>query len=516
MQGNYIGTDATGTVAMGNLGDGIFISSSDNTIIGGTTPGARNIISGNTGTGIIDGSDGTLVQGNYIGTDVTGTIALGNGSAGIQIPGTNTTIGGTTPGAGNIISANASGLYLQRGGNLVQGNYIGTDVTGTVPLGNTTGVFIPGPNNTIGGTTAGARNIISGNSFGVVIQGSGSTGNVVLGNYIGTDVTGTSALGNTSLGVVIFSSASNNSIGGAAAGAGNTIAFNGLDGVFVRSATGRVTTGNSILSNSIFSNGNLGIDLGPVNADGVTANDLDDPDTGANNLQNFPVVTSAESVPSGTTIQGSLNSTPNTTFTVQFFSNPDCDPLGNGEGETFLGSTSVTTDANGDITFSATVPGVAPIGQVVTATATDPAGNTSEFSSCSSAVVSGDTTPPVVTASLIPVGDGDDEGTTGDSDEGTFRVEFSATDNTDPTPNVVAVLVIPGIADISVTNGQIIEFEVDDEGTSVETEDGLLEIEAPSLTLRVTATDALGNTAVAEAQPTGLSDDNDSEDEADD
>ena len=338
-----------------------------------------------------------------------------------------------------------------------------------------------------------------------------------MGNYIGTDVTGMAALGNTNGGVAIFFSASNNAIGGTAAGAGNTIGFNGLDGVLVRSVAGQATTNNSILSNSIFSNTNLGINLKPVNSDGVTANDLGDPDTGANNLQNFPEVTSASSIPSGTTIEGSLNSTPSTIFTLQFFSNPACDtPSGHGEGETFLGSASVTTDSTGNVSFSATVPGSAPIGQVVTATATDPAGNTSEFSSCTSAVVSGDTTPPVVTASLIPVGDGDDEGTASDSDEGTFRIEFSVTDDTDPTPNVVAVLVIPGHADISVTNGQIIEFEFDDEGTSVETEDGLLEIEATNLTLKVTATDASGNTAVAEAEPTGLSADNDSEDEADD
>jgi hypothetical protein len=143
-------------------------------------------------------------------------------------------------------------------------------------------------------------------------------------------------------------------------------------------------TGNSILSNSIHSNGttvkHLGIDLGAdLNTDGVTPNDAGDGDTGANNLQNFPVITMAVSTAGTTNVQGTLNSTPDQTFNLQFFSNQTCDAAGNGEGQTFLGSTSVTTDANGNASFNTTLATATSAGQFVTATATDAPSNTSEF-----------------------------------------------------------------------------------------------------------------------------------------
>jgi hypothetical protein len=170
----------------------------------------------------------------------------------------------------------------------VLGNYIGTDVTGTKALGNRTGVRIVRPTNTIGGTTVEARNLISGNDFsGVSIESNQAQDNQVLGNYIGTDVTGTQNLGNGSYGVGISRFVSNNTVGGTASGAGNIIAFNGAstsygDGVSFDDEAG---SGNAILSNAIFSNGHLGIDL---DLNGVTANDPGDGDTGSNNLQNFP------------------------------------------------------------------------------------------------------------------------------------------------------------------------------------------------------------------------------------
>ncbi len=117
-----------------------------------------------------------------------------------------------------------------------------------------------------------------------------------------------------------------------------------------------------------------------------------------------------------------------------------------------------------------------------------------------------DTTPPNISAALVPVGEGDE---VGDDDEGRFRISFSANDVCDQSPSVTAVLAVAGVPDIPVTDGQIIEFEFDDEDTEVDVEDGILEIEAPALTLQVTATDASGNTAVATAQPPGLSPDND-------
>ncbi len=384
VQGNYIGTDVTGTVALGNSSDGVFVSGSPGVIIGGTTGPARNVISANGGRGVeIFGATatGVVVQGNMIGVGVTGTTALGNSADGVVVSGApGNTIGGASAGAGNVVSANgAMGveiLDLGATGNVILGNHIGTDISGGANLGNVLyGVFINGaPGNSIGGTAAGARNVISGNDAGVFISGIGASGNVVQGNFVGTTASGTAALGNAFDGVRVGGSAGNNSIGGAAAGAANNIGFNGGNGVLIDSGTG-----NAILSNSIFSNTALGIDLG---FDGVTPNDPGDPDIGANNLQNFPVLSAAQSSSFGTTVTGSLNSTASSTFTLQFFYESACDPSGNGEGRTFMGSLSRGTDGSGNASFGQTFPTIVGAGNWVTATATDAGGNTSEFSAC--------------------------------------------------------------------------------------------------------------------------------------
>jgi uncharacterized repeat protein (TIGR01451 family) len=201
-----------------------------------------------------------------------------------------------------------------------------------------------------------------------------ATNNAVKGNRIGTRSDGTTALPNAGDGVIVLNSASNNQIGGVA-GEGNIIAFN--IGVGVRIDSG---TGNAILTNAITANQGLGIDLSPA---GITANDSGDGDSGANNLQNFPVLQTANSVGGGgSMVQGTLNSTASATFTIQFFANDVCDASGNGEGQLFLGSTSVTTNASGNVTFNAPLAGAATTGQFVTATATSAQGNTSEFSAC--------------------------------------------------------------------------------------------------------------------------------------
>jgi hypothetical protein len=254
VQGNYIGTDVSGTVALGNY-EGVVIVNAASNMIGGTAGGARNVISGNTthGVWIRIGSTGNQVQGNYIGTDVTGTAALGNRTSGVSIieDADGNTIGGAAAGAGNVISGSAYGVYISgsaASGNLVQGNYIGTDITGTAALGNGTGVEIYGaPSNTIGGTTTGARNVISANATGVYMSGSSATGNQIEGNYIGTDVTGTADLGNSALGVNIYD-APGNTIGGTAAGAGNVISGNNGSGVRIggSGATGNLVQGNYI------------------------------------------------------------------------------------------------------------------------------------------------------------------------------------------------------------------------------------------------------------------------------
>jgi CSLREA domain-containing protein len=347
---------------------------------------------------------GNVIEGNFIGTDVTGSVDLGNGQDGVNIgfAAPNNIIGGTTSNARNLISGNTNGVSISGSGatgNVVQGNLIGTDVTGTVALGNLRGIWVSSALNTIGGTTPGARNVISGNtgssifSRGIRIYGAAATGNKVQGNFIGTDVTGTGDLGNLIDGVAISNGANNNAIGGTATAAGNIIAFNGGDGVFVETGTG-----NAILGNSIFSNDGLGIDLG---SDGITPNDAGDGDAGANGLQNFPVVTSA--VAGSTTVEVTLNSTPNTIFRLELFSNSSCDASGNGEGAKFIGvSSDVTTDETGNHTVTINLLTTVPVGHFITATVTDPNNNTSEFSACQAVAPAPTPTPTPVPGITLP------------------------------------------------------------------------------------------------------------------
>ena len=257
--GNIIGLDSTGTEAVGNGstngGDGISIGDASSNTIGGTTAADRNIISGNFLRGVdIEGATATVVEGNYIGTDITGTVALGNGVtqayAGVYIyNAAGNMIGGTVAGAGNVIAA--SGSYGVRidgpaTGNLVAGNEIGTNAAGTAALPNTYyGIFINGAdNNTIGGTTAAAFNVVSGNRLdGININGSD---NLVEGNEIGTNAAGTAALANGGNGVTIDNGGSGNTIGGATTTAANLISGNTGYGIQVDGAT---TTGNIVANN---------------------------------------------------------------------------------------------------------------------------------------------------------------------------------------------------------------------------------------------------------------------------
>jgi titin len=372
VQGNRIGTDETGAAPLGNqIGVQIFGGSTLNNIIGGS--GAGNLISGNRGEGVAVNSPRNTVQANFIGTDVSGTRAVPN-DIGVSLGEGGNLIGGVAPGDENLVSGNRSyGVFISGGrNNLVQGNRVGTDVSGTVALGNGEGVFInTGSGNTIGGVVAGAGNLISGNRLnGVTILDSG---NRVQGNLVGTDISGTTAVANGRSGVLIdFVLASGNLIGGADAGAGNTIAFNGGAGVVVQGAG---ATGNRIQGNAIHSNAGLGIDLG---GDGVTPNDPGDADSGPNQLQNFPVLCVALAGAT-TRVAGTVNSLANTTFTLDFYASAEADPSGFGEGERYLGSALVTTDGSGDARFEVTLAAPTTPGEAVTATATDPAGNTSEF-----------------------------------------------------------------------------------------------------------------------------------------
>ena len=254
-----------------------------------------------------------MIEGNYIGLNPTGSSALGNAAYGVSL----TQTGGSVPGATidrNVLSASGlSGINIGNNvsGAIVTGNFIGTDATGTISVPSLNGIFLAGINATIGGTSAAARNVISGNSQnGVMVGGSGHS---ILGNFIGTTVTGTAPLPNLIDGVAIQNS-SNNTIGGVAAGQANTIAFNGAIGIDVISGTN-----NAIRGNSIYSNGALGIDLGD---NGATANDPGDGDTGPNNFQNFPVPTSASDRQH--VVAGTFNSTATTAFALDFFASPSC------------------------------------------------------------------------------------------------------------------------------------------------------------------------------------------------
>ncbi len=227
----------------------------------------------------------------------------------------------------------------------------------------------------------GSANIISGNAEnGISFSGKNvgpvtvtAEGNRILGNYIGTDITGKEALGNGTDGIWFYNNAYNNIIGGNEPGSGNIIAFNKRAGVHVGGNTGP-GTGNAILSNSIHSNGSIGIDLG---GNGVTPNDAGDPDTGPDNLQNFPVPETISFSTGSVTIAGSLNSEASKTCTIQFFVSKAANSTDYGEGQNYLGSQSVTTGADGNALFTATFPVKSSWGTVITLTATDQAGNSS-------------------------------------------------------------------------------------------------------------------------------------------
>ncbi len=377
IQRNYIGVNGLGTSGIPNT-DGIVVVQSGPLII-------DNLISGNSDDGIDISGDGpaTTIQGNIIGLDHTGKIDFGsNADNGIEInnsPGN--TIGGITIGQRNIISGNdANGIFITGAlsvGNVIQGNFIGTDITGTLARGNTDhGIVLgAGVTNTVIGTDgngsndAAEGNVISGNGGdGVAINGAVST--TIAGNRIGSNGNGNLPLPNNGNGVSI-SSASPTTIGGAGGSLPNTIAFNQGAGIAVISGSGVTARGNAI-----FENGALGIDLYPVS---VTVNDADDTDVGANNLQNFPFISAALSG-STTTVTGSLTSLPNATYQIDFYASDSPDGSSFGQGQRHLGSTSLVLDGSG--TGAISVSGLAATlnGEFVTATATDAAGNTSEFS----------------------------------------------------------------------------------------------------------------------------------------
>ena len=404
---NFVGTDVTGEQSLGNgsVGINLFVNSAQS--ISGLLV-SNNVIAGNGGAGLyLKNVNNVSFTGNFIGTDASGeesvdgsAVSFGNAGDGVSINGDsmNNVFGGTLAADRNVISNNkGNGIVISTSAdetNTFEGNFIGTDAAGVVAMGNGNDGFFA----FTGGSIV-TGNVISANNGNGVDLGDDTT---VLSNFIGTDASGTAALGNAFDGVYIVGS--NNVIG--LPGQGNVIAFNGAfgpqDGTGVDIGT-FVGIDNAIRGNSIFGNSFLGIDL---DADGVTPNSNNPADhQGANNLQNYPVLSSASVASGSATINGTLSADANASYTLDFFSTDVADPSGHGQARTYLGSMQVTTDGSGQVSFSSILS--VPSGQFVfTATATDSSGNTSEFSADATApsVSPGTTTSISLTSSQFSFG----------------------------------------------------------------------------------------------------------------
>ncbi len=389
-EGNFVGT-VSGATALGT-GSGIDVARSSGNTIGGTTLAARNLIVGATLPAIVvrEGSSENVVRGNYVGLDPTGSVALPNAGNDIVLyDSTANTIGGTTAASRNVVTGGPDPTIASVGiasnidpdpvtnasDNLVSGNYLGTDASGNVGLGPAgVSLFIlDASNNTIGG---GAGNVIA-DSDGVFAVGVrplalAATANTISNNTIGVGADGATALGHAGPGVRIYGP-------GAAANSvvGNTIRNNRI-GVVVREDAG---SGNTISQNRISVNAQLGIDLGVLVATGEggpTENDPVDADAGPNDLQNFPVLGSLKAG----AVTGTLESSPNSAFTVELFVSAACDDSGFGEGDTYLISVVAQTDGAGRAVFTVTPATPLVERSFLTATATNGAGSTSELSRC--------------------------------------------------------------------------------------------------------------------------------------
>lgn len=383
-----------GLMISGFNGSGVFIDGGDNNVIGVDSDTTNDDAEGNWitnnnlyGVYIYNGNN-NRVAGNQIG------INTGPNHTGVRIElGSENLIGIDGNGISdslerNIISGNTyNGIEINDSdNNTVAGNYIGVNASGDQAMPNGYyGVFIrEGATENIIGTNgdgqgdAAERNVISCNSSdGIIIHGANTEINDIYGNLIGLFPDGVTGCGNGLNGIYILAGAKYSNIGGSGSRS-NIIAHNWGRGVVIDDVN---TYGHQIRQNSIYSNGNLGIDLG---FDGVTPNDLGDGDTGPNDLQNYPVITKAIANTSrdSLTIQVSLNSHSDSSYNINLFGNTTCDPSGYGEGQVFLGTFVVTTliDGYGSLTRTYTIP--VPAAYFITATATKVHGSSSEFSAC--------------------------------------------------------------------------------------------------------------------------------------
>ncbi len=463
--GNYIGTDVTGSSDQNNAGAGVLAAPGTGEIyIGSTASADRNIISGNSESGIQSRAENITILGNFIGIDASGSAALGNGSRGILINEDSLTaiIGSSAIGGTNVISSNASGIVCVGGGPvcIIKGNYIGSDASGTLPLGNVNfGVQgNSGGNIILGGTSPGEGNLISAqSSYGFVVFGVGNT-IVIQGNKIGTDINGdiASGMGNGKFGIYnVADSSATLLVGGTTSGAGNIIAGNGEAGIMNAGLVpaSLAPTRSTFLGNNIFGNGGLGIDLAadssfsfiPDIDVGVNPNDVGDPDPGANNYLNFPVFNSMVVDGSNLTANFDLDINdaelaPNG-YRIEFYKNTAADPSGHGQGEIFLGSTTVAGDVTGQ-SFTFTPASAVSAGDNISATATEIYSSdtngfrgTSEFSADIVATTSGGG------------GDSGGSGAGANSDSGSTNGSLADSgENMEPLLAVAGLLLIVGSA----------------------------------------------------------------------
>jgi hypothetical protein len=389
IEGNFVGTDPTGMTIPGVSTWLVYVSGGSNNLVGGTTPAARNIITGSEGGGgnnlLIEVSSDNTVQGNYFGINAAGVAVQPTDTLDDVVisSSSGTTFGGTVPGAANVVYAPRVGIKFGQANatpttnNVVEGNLIGTDASGTVGQGGLYGIACYDTGdasiNTIGGAAAGAGNLISGVTVGIYVARNGNW--IIEGNRIGTDVTGLTPVPNSSYGIQIETNVATGQIGGIGPGEGNTVAFNRDAGVAVM--TGSI--GWPIRGNSMFSNDTLGIDLQFF--PGPNYNDPGDADDGGNHLQNFPILQSVTTGAS-THVLGKFNSQPSTTYDLDFYVDPACSnfPREFLQGKTYMGSAQVMTNGSGNAAIDVTIPFATTSGARVAVTATDPDGNTSEFS----------------------------------------------------------------------------------------------------------------------------------------
>lgn len=341
------------------------------------------------------------IEGNYIGLNLAGDACVPNRSAGILIGygSRYNVIGGTDPAARNVIGCNREHGIRTYGDNSVPrsnnnhivGNYIGTDAQGLTPLGNgRNGISIEYAGRSYG--TMGAlieQNVISGNNYhGISMWRTSDV--TIRDNRIGTNRFGTAAIENKRAGIWLSENVTDNVIGDATHG--NIIAYNREAGVVVYGWGQPYPVRNRIFGNSIFSNSIFGIDLYGADSSGFTYNDPGDVDVGPNELQNFPELTLSGGGRGLTMLQGTFNTTPNRTYTIDFYSNPQCLPYYPGQGKRYLGATTAQSDAQGNVAFVALLPADSGMNELLTATATTDDGSTSEFSRClrNRGLISGD------------------------------------------------------------------------------------------------------------------------------